>query len=384
MQRKWCKELVGGCPPTYFSGCPCRYLKATRVVPVKVQKLYVVPVFSKLKVFSSGNQTSKSIQPSFAPEPCAITSCCFSPDGSFLATCANGDPLSVMIWDTKLCTIVDVLRLRLKNASACWWSDGLLWIYDDSASLFKIPISNKGTLASDAQEVQIGCKPTKLLTFSNVLIFIDQENSVNVARIVNGKLRYMEEFPVDNSSISAAVVPSIGVILTASFNTFCVWKENQVSPPHWTVSSSGLLPDRLRTQDNVGGDSSRVVTENVAWKCCITTDGRRGVLTSFPKCYRIVVVELESSKILQVIRSSTILVDIDSFYAGNSYCIGVCEIGGSLVAETLTDGKIVAEWDKLREFDFSFSWIVAHSKNDLVAIISSQCSVQFLKIVVPE
>ena len=367
LQKRWYMQY--NAPVLCFSGCPCRYLKATRVVPVKVQNLYVVPVFAKLNILSAGPQTSKSIQPSFVLEPCVITSCCFSPDGSFLATCANGDPLSVVIWDTMICTIVDVLQLPLKSISACWWSDGLLWMYDGSVSLFKITISNTGTLASDAQEIQIDWKPSKLLTFSNVLIFIDQKNSVNVARIVKGKLQYIEKFSVDNSSISAAVAPSNSVILTVTFNTFSVWKENQSSCPHWVVLNIKELPDCLR--------------ENADLKCCITTDGSRGVLASFPVRY-IVVVELESSKMLQVIRSSTTLVDIASFYVGNSYCIGVNRIGGSLVAETLSNGKVVAEWSKLREFDLSFSWIVAHSKNNLVAIISSQCSVQFLKIVVPE
>ena len=370
LQKRWCMQYFHNAPATYFSGCPCRYLKATRVVPVKVQNLYVVPVFAKLNISSAGPQTSKSIQPSFVPEPCVITSCCFSTDGFFLATCANGDPLSVMIWDTKLCTIVDALQLQLKSTSACWWSDGLLWMYDGSVSLFKITISNTGTLASDAQEIQIDWKPSKLLTFSNVLIFIDQKNSVHIARIVKGKLQYVEKFPVDNSSIrAAAVAPSNSVILTVTFNTFSVWKENQSSCPHWVALNIKELPDCLR--------------ENADLKCCITTDGSRGVLVSFPVRY-IVVGELESSAMLQVIRSSTTLVDIASFYVGNSYCIGVNQIGGSLVAETLSNGKIVAEWSKLREFDLSFSWIVAHSKNNLVAVISSQCSVQFLKIVVPE
>ena len=361
----------------HYSGCPCRYLKITRVVPVKVQKLYVVPFFSKLNIFSVEYQT-KSIQPSSAPEPYVIASCCFSPDGSFLATCANGGRLSVAIWDTKICTIVDVLQLELNGAGACWWTDGLLWIFDDGASLFKIPISKEGSLAaSSAKEVKIDPKPAKLLTFSDILIYIDQKSSVNIARFVNGYLQYVEKFSA-YTSLCAAVSPCSSVILTATCETFRVWKENLASRPHWIVSNTGELPDLSCKKD-----SPPFLLEETRVKCCITTDGTRGVLALFPARY-IVVVELESSRILRLITSSVPLEETDWFYAGNSYCIGANQHGGSLVAETLTNGKIVAEWNKLRIFDICFPRIVAHSRNDLIAIVSSQCSVQFLRLVVPE
>ena len=377
VRQSWSKVLVRGGLPIYDRGCPCRYLKATRVVPVKVQKLYVVPFFSELNIFSVEYQT-ESVQPSSAPEPYVIKSCCFSPDGSFLATCANGDRLSVAIWDTKICTIVDVLQLELNGAGACWWTDGLLWIFDDGASLFKIPISKEGNLAStSAKEVKIEPKPAKLLTFSDILIYIDQKSSVNIARIVNGYLQYVEKFSAD-TRLCAAVSPCSSVILTATCQTFCVWKENLASSPPWIVSNTGGLPDLSCKKD-----SSPWHLKDTSVKCCITTDGTRGVLVLFPARY-IVVVELETSRILQLITRSVPLEDIDSFYAGNSYCIGFNQNGDSLVAETLTNGEIVAEWNKLRSFDIRFSRIVAHSGNDLVAIVSSQCSVQFLRLVVPE
>ena len=363
--------------PIYYSGCRCGYLKATRVVPVKVQKLCVMPFFSKLNIFSVGYQT-KSIQPSSAPEPYVITSCCFSPDGSFLATCANGGRLFVAIWDTKICTIVDVLQLKLNGAGACWWTDGLLWIFDDGASLFKIPISKEGNLAStSAKEVKIDPKPAKLLTFSDILIFIDQKSSVNIARFVNGYLQYVEKFSAD-TSLCAAVSPCSSVILTATCKTFRVWRENLASRPHWTVSNTGKLPDLSCEKYSLP-----FLLEEIRVKCCITTDGTRGVLALFPARY-IVLVELESSRILRLITSSVPLEKTDCFYAGNSYCIGANQHGGSLVAETLTNGKIVAEWNKLRIFEICFPRIVAHSGNDLIAIVSSQCSVQFLRLVVPE
>ena len=254
----------------------------------------------------------------------------------------------------------------------------MLWIFGDGVNLFKIPISNEGNLAfTSAKEVKIDPKPAKLLTFSDILIFIDQKSSVNIARIVDGYLQYVEKFSAD-TSLCAAVSPCSSVILTATCKAFCVWKENLASSPHWVVSNTGELPDLSCKKD-----SPPLLLKETRVKCCITTDGTRGVLALFPARY-IAVVELETSRILQLITSCVFFVDIDSFYAGNSYCIGVNQLGGSLVAETLTNGKTVAEWNKLRVFDFRFSGIVAHSRNDLIAIVSSQCSVQFLRLVVPE
>jgi WD40 repeat protein len=120
----------------------------------------------------------------------------------------------------------------------------LLWIYDDG--LVKIPISNGRILDpsgnSGAQRVKIDWKPTKLLTYSDVLIFIDQENSVNVARIKNGELQYVEKLPFDNPILCAAVSPCNSIILMASSKTFHVWREDQTSQPlHWVASNTGEL-----------------------------------------------------------------------------------------------------------------------------------------------
>ena len=411
MQQRWIKALVRWGLPICYRKCPCQYLKESRVVPVKVQKLYVEPIFSKLNIFSVEYQT-KSIQPSSTPEPYTVTSCCFSPDGSFLATCANGGRLSVAIWDTKICTIVDVLQLELNGVVTCWWTDGWLWIFDDGASLFKIPISKEGNLASKgAKEVKIDPKPAELLTFSDILIFIDQKSSVNIARFVNGYLQYVEKFSAYTSlcaavslcssviltatcktfcvwkenlasrphsivsNTCAAVSPCSSVILTATCKTFRVWKENPASRPHWVVSNTGELPDLPFEKD-----SPPLFLEDTWVEGCITTDGTRGVLALFPWRY-IVVVELESSRILRLSTSSVSLED--GFCAGNSYFIGVNWDEDSLEAEKLTNGKSVAEWNHPRVFGIC-STIVAHSRNDLIAIVSSQCNVQFLRLVVPE
>ena len=380
--------------PPPFIGCPCD-LKASRPAPVTVQKLYVVPFFNKLNIFSVADQPSMSIQPSFVSEPYAISCCCFSPDGSFLATCANGAPLSVLIWDTKLCTVIQVVRFPLERAEGWWWSESLLWIYD--GGLVKIPISNGRTLDSSGARIkEIDWKPAKLLTFSDVLIFIDQEKSVNVTRIKNSELQYVEKLLVDNPILCAAVSPCNSIILmVSSESTFHVWREDQTSQPlHWVASNTGELLDFSRMKGS---------EKNVYCKCCITSDCNKGFLTlyfhggdilkGFYRQCDFILNDLNSKITTSMILQHDCIPRLNSelgefyageFYTGNSYCIAVDGSSPQLVAVKLATGEYVAEWGIPRKLSRS-QLIVAYSKNDLVAIISKRpASVQFLKIVVPE
>ena len=374
--------------PLGYKLCPCDF-EATRPAPVTVQKLYVMPFVNKLNIFSVADEPSMSIQPSFVSESYAISCCCFSPDGSFLATCANGAPLSILIWDRKLCTVIQDLRLPLLRAKGCWWSESLLWIYD--GGLVKIPISNGRTLdPSGARRVKIDWEPTKLLIFSDVLIFIDQENSVNVARIKNGELQYVEKLPVDNPILCAAVSPCNSIILTASSElTFHVWREDQTSQPiHWVASNTVDLSNIYRMK----GSEETVIFV----KCCITSDSTKGVLalfrekeiTGYPLSYDLILVDLSSKMTMKMIpchgSMPRLISELSEFYAGNSNCIIVDRELAWLGAVKLATGECVAEWIASLEFQFA-PLIVAHSKNDLVAVITQHpAGVRFLKIVVPE
>jgi hypothetical protein len=260
---------------------------------------------------------------------------------------------------------------------------------------------------------EIDWEPRKLLTFSDVLIFIDQENSVNVARIKNGELQYVEKLPVDKSIICAAVSPCNSIILMASSElTFHVWKENKTSQPlHWVASNTGKLLD-IKDFSGVKGSELKIRQ----CKCCITSDNTKGVLVLcfhrrkirctgyfFRKRYllprpvpHLFFVDLNplTSKI------TTMMPDDDDhwydrykrlteIYAGNSYCVVADDRDNCywLDAVNLATGEYVAKWrisDKLPLFN-SPKFIVAHSRNDFVAIISkSPASVRFWKIVVPE
>ena len=380
------EELYRTNPFLCYARCPCDLEPTVPRCPVTAKKLYVVPFFNKLNIFSVADQPLMSIQPSFVSEPYVISCCCFSPDGSFLATCANGAPLSVLIWDTNLCTVIQVVRFPLKRAVGCWWSESLLWIYD--GGLVKIPISNERTLDSSSVRIkEIHWEPRKLLTFSDVLIFIDQEKSVNVARIKNGELQYVETFPVDNPILCAAVLPCNSIIVMASSKTFHVWKEDQTSQPlHWVASNTGEILDFSRLK----GSEARVYCE-----CSITRDSTKGVLALYFQkrgikivtgvSYYLILVDLNSKIQTRVIPSIfKSISELSKIYAGNSYYIVVDHDSPLLVAVKLATGEYIGEWNMFGMLKRN-QLTVADPKNDLVAIITKRpASVKFLKIVVPE
>ena len=384
-QKRCCLKLPGAA--MFFIGCPCSYLKRTRVVPIQVHELYIVPYFAHLNVF---RLDENPLAASFVSEPYVIKCCCFSSDGSFLATCANGDPLFILIWDTKLCTIVQKLSFSRVYAYGCWWSGNLFWIYD--GGLVKIPTCNKKQpLELCAQRVQINWNPAEVLIFSDVLIFVDQENSASVARIVGGELQYVEKLPVNESCVSAAISLCNKVIFMASLTTFYVLKEDQTtSPLHWLVSNPGELSDFSFMKDSEG---QPLVIKDLVCKCGITANGNTGVLAcrfcemqnQYGGASRSYIILVDfNTKVTKVIRSFIEIGKTGMLYAANTYCINIDTLGGNVVVENLANGKVVAEWRAHDQFDF-LPLLVAHRENGLVVIVSSfRSRVEFFKIVVPE
>ena len=370
--------------------CRCSYLNLTAVAPIQVRGLYIVPYFAQLNVFSVVEKPSIV---SFVSEPYEVKCCCFSPDGSFLAACANKDPFCILVWDTKLCTMVQFLRFPwISEAGGCWWSRSLLWIYD--GGLVKIPTHSGSPLnPSGARRVEINWNPTYVLTFSDVLIFVDQVYSVKVARIMDGELQYVERFPVGNPLVSAAVSPCNSVIFMASKTSLYVWEEDKTckSSLHWLCSCTGQFLDFFSMKY---GKDWAIYMEIRYCKCCITSDGSTGVFallcTTTDENFSleveswIILVDVKS-KIPKFVRCSLGFSDKDTLYAGNSYLFGrIDNLEGTIAVENLTDGKTVAVWG-LKSHQYGLRPIVAHSRNDLVAIISaSRACIKFFKISVPE
>ncbi|XP_046857871.1 uncharacterized protein LOC124451294 [Xenia sp. Carnegie-2017] len=123
--------------------CPCVDRTLNEVHPISFKEFYVVPYLSKLKIF----KTDHLWRPSVIFEKLKIKCCCFH-RMDLLAAFAVGDHVNIHIWSIERCTIIQTVPMQLNNALGCWWSDGLLWIWDGSDHLTKISTSSENFVDS--------------------------------------------------------------------------------------------------------------------------------------------------------------------------------------------------------------------------------------------
>ncbi|XP_046857522.1 uncharacterized protein LOC124450915 [Xenia sp. Carnegie-2017] len=358
--------------------CPCVYRNLKKVLPISFKEFYVVPYFSKLKIF----KTDHLWRPSFIFEKFKIKCCCFSPDGSFLAAFAVGDDVNIHIWSIERCTIIQTVPMQLKNALGCWWSDGLLWIWDGSDHLMKISTSSENFVHStQAKYVNIGFKPKEILTFADVLVCIDELDFVQVVRITKGEIQYNKRLPVNSSKVKAAAVsPDNSVILTVNKTEYTIWKwENNNNELYLKPWHTAEIPITAVFEDFL---LEQITLNDLEFTCCIS-DSKQAVI-AFCKDN-----EIMNIYVINVHESGDVnenLHYVGKFYLGSdlfvhkSYCIGVSL--GSLLAVDLKSGEKCAEFDEIR---YELSRIIMHSNTGTFAIVDIlHCSIQFLKLNVPE
>lgn len=338
----------------------------------KVQGFFVVPCSATLYVFRMTTYQS----------PYHISCCSFSPDGAFLATCVNVWPSCILVWDTKLCTVVQTVPSSTIRATDCWWSANSFWIYD--GGLIKFPVVDSGTINTlEAKLIVIDWKPFKFLNFSDVLIFVDKNNSVNVVKIIDGELQHVQNLlnSVENSVCCAAVSLDNSIIFTANSKEFQIWKEvNTTSPPQWVASvTKEISPD-------LNCSCARDFHKILSVRCCITSDSTIGVLAyevcnclgniiSFFKPTCLTLVNLNSGEILRNI--SGLPCDCSHFlYAGNSYCCIESRMSDCIFVLNLKNNEVVTKYKS-----FHYKKVAAfYSKDNLIATFSQNRMCQFLKI----
>ncbi|XP_046845960.1 uncharacterized protein LOC124439724 [Xenia sp. Carnegie-2017] len=362
-----------------FVGCSCIYRYRNKVHPISFKEFYVVPYFSKLNIF----KTDHLLKSSFISEELEIKCCCFSPDGSFFAAFAVGDHVNIYIWSIERCTIIQTVPMKLKNALGCWWSDGLLWIWDGSDHLMKISASSENFVDStQAKHVNIGFKPNKILTFGDVLVCIDEQDFVQVVRIAKGEIQYNERFPLNGFQIKAAAVsPDNSIILTVNKTEYTLWKwgnNNNVlylKPWHTAEIPITAVIEKFVPQ--------QVTVNDLEFNCCIS-DSKQAVITFSARfeCMGIYLINFHVNGDVNAILHDVSVHLLDSNpIVHKSYCIGVLE-DRSLVA---VDLRSCEECAKSVQIDYLMSNITMHSNTGTLAIVdSSNCRIQFLKLNVPE
>ncbi|XP_046858113.1 uncharacterized protein LOC124451508 [Xenia sp. Carnegie-2017] len=343
--------------------CPCVDRAFDKVHPMSFKEFYVLPYFSKLKIF----KTDHLWRPSFIFEKFKIKCCCFSPDGSFFAAFAVGDHVNIHIWSIERCTIIQIIPMQLKNAKGCWWSEGLLWIWDGSDHLMKISTSSERFVDStQTKRVFLGFRPRKILTFGDVLVCINEEKFVQVVRITKGKIQYNKRLPVDSSKfIATAVFPDNSVILTVNKTEYTLWKwgnNNNVlylKPWHTAEIPITALIEKFVPQ--------HVTVDDLKINCCIR-DSKQAVITFCKGNESMVIYVINVHENGYV---NSILHDVrDNYFKSNvivhkSYCIGVFD--WTLFAVDLKSGEECAEFYE----HYYKSNITMHSNTGTLAIVES-------------
>ncbi|XP_046857557.1 uncharacterized protein LOC124450950 [Xenia sp. Carnegie-2017] len=362
--------------------CPCldSYFRR-KVHPISFKEFYVVPYFSKLKIF----KTDHLWRPSFIFEKFEIKCCCFSPDGSFFAAFAVGDHVNIHIWSIERCTIIQTVPMQLKNALGCWWSDGLLWIWDGSDHLTKISTSSENFVDSThTKQLNIGFEPEEILSFGDVLVCINKEKFVQVVRMTKGEIQYNKRLPVDSFQIKAAAVsPDNSVILTSNKTEYTLWKwgnnNNELFLKPWHTAE---LPKTSFIEKFV--QKERTLTR-LKVRCFLSDSNQAVIAFSFQDGFHdrrtgIYVINVHKNNDV-----STIWHSIDEFLWSSrivhkSYFIG--QSFGTLYVVDLNSGEICTKFD---EKDRLKSIITIHSNTGNLALVTYDgCGIKFLKLIVPK
>ncbi|XP_046857773.1 uncharacterized protein LOC124451192 [Xenia sp. Carnegie-2017] len=273
--------------------CPCFYRNLEKVHPISFKDFYVVPYFSKLKIF----KTHPLWRPSFFFE------------------------------NIEHCTIIQTVPMQLKDALGCWWSDGLLWIWDGSRHLTKISTSSENFVDStQAKYVNIGFKPKEILTFEYTLWKWGNNNNE----------LYLKPW-------HTAEIPITAVI-------------------------EKFLPQLITVND-------------LEFNCCIS-DNKHAAITfseGFKNMGIYVINVHENGDVNATLHDVSKYLFLYDLIIHKSYCIG--ESLESLVAVDLKSDEVCAEFGE----QHSMPHITMHSNTGTLAIVDSlNCEIHFLKLNVPE
>ncbi|XP_046849717.1 uncharacterized protein LOC124443228 [Xenia sp. Carnegie-2017] len=309
--------------------------------------------------------------------------CCFSPDGSLLVAFVRTDYINIVLWHIERYTIVQVISTKMEDTLGCWWSNGLLWMWDGSNYLKKISMSSNCFADAEVKYVYIGFKPKDFLTFGDVLVCIDQENVVRVVRITNGEIQYNKCLPIDSFDCRVAVSPDNSVILSVNKTKFTIWKwrntDDELYLEAWHTAETPEIP----VESYLG-----ISVEDFRYNCSFTNDSKQAVLFLSPNVfhYFFCLIDVHSTGNVSAVLSTEGDYLNDVLFVYKSYCIGIDEFG-YLTALDLRSGKKCAEI-RIREDRTVPPVIYMHYETGTIAVISDRefngHKIQFFKVNVPE
>ncbi|XP_046862696.1 uncharacterized protein LOC124456251 [Xenia sp. Carnegie-2017] len=241
--------------------------------------------------------------------------------------------------------------MQLQYALGCWWSDGLLWIWNSSYRFTKISTSSENFVDStQAKQVDIGFELKEVLLFGDVLVCTDKEKFFQVVRINKGEIQYNKRLPVDSLKLKAAAVsPDNSVILTVNKTEYTLWKwENSNSELYLKPWHTAEIPIAAVIEKFV---EEQITGNDLKFNCCIS-DSKQAVIT-ICKGYRIMGIYVinvhENGDVNEILHDAGKQYLFSHLLVYKSYCIGVSR-HESLVAVDLKSGEICAKFDEKETF----------------------------------
>ena len=180
-------------------------------------------------------------QSSCLSRPIQVLSCCFSPDGSKLATCTSDGYIN--IWNVYTSQVEQRFESNEgESLFACWWSKEFLFVFDVLNSIPKlskypmdvnmqIPVFTKGKQVplSHLEDELVSC--SEIVDFSEGLLSLacGEKKEIKVVGFLRDEKPQMVLLPELQPRMHIVVSPGASFVFGGNNDSYYIWKRNAAS-----------------------------------------------------------------------------------------------------------------------------------------------------------
>ena len=174
-------------------------------------------------------------QSSCLSRPTQVLSCCFSPDGSKLATCTSDGYIN--IWNVYTSQVEQRFESNVgESLFACWWSKEFLFVFDVLNSipkLSKYPMDvNMKILFTVGQQVSLSHLEDEFVSLSEIVDFSEgllsfacgETKEIKVIDVLRGEKPQMMLLPGLQPRMHIVVSPGASFVFGGNEDTYYIWK----------------------------------------------------------------------------------------------------------------------------------------------------------------
>ena len=179
-------------------------------------------------------------QSSCLSHPIQVLSCCFSPDGSKLATCTSDGYIN--IWNVYTSQVEQRFESNEgESLFACWWSKEFLFVFDVPNSIPKLSKYsmdvNMKILFTESQQMSLSHLEDEFLSLSEVVDFSEgllsfacgETKNIKVLDVLRGEKPQMVLLPELQPWMHIVVSPGASFVFGGNNDSYYIWKRNFTS-----------------------------------------------------------------------------------------------------------------------------------------------------------